>query len=94
MNYLDSRVELSTITVSLFEEEEVEEVIQAWFPQVEWSVPVRTGLSSLFTIAQGMITMFIVIGPFIVMGYGGLRLFRWYISGKVVEVSEEPAAHL
>jgi len=94
MNYLDSRVELSTITVSLFEEEEIEEVIQAWFPQVDWSVPVRTGLSSLFTISQGMVTMFIVIGSFIVMGYGGLRLFRWYISGKAVEVSEEPAAPL
>ena len=95
MNYLDSRVELSTITVSLFEEEEeIEEVIQAWFPQVDWSVPVRTGLSALFTVAQGMITMVIVIGPFIAMGYGGIRLFRWYMAGKVVEVSEEPAAPL
>ena len=36
MNYLDSRVELSTITVSLFEEEEVEEVVLAWFPNVDW----------------------------------------------------------
>ena len=95
MNYLDSRVELSTITVSLFEEdEEIEEVIKAWFPQVDWSVPVRTGLSALFTVTQGMITMVIVIGPFIVMGYGGIRLFRWYMEGKVVEVIEEPAAPL
>lgn len=92
MNYLDSRVELSTITVSLFEEEEIEEVIQAWFPHMDWGVPVRTGLSTLFTITQGMITMVIVIGPFIVVGYGGVRLFRWYMAGKSVEVSEEPAA--
>lgn len=92
MNYLDSRVELSTITVSLFKEEEIEEVIQAWFPQMDWGVPVRTGLSTLFTITQGMITMVIVIGPFIMVGYGSVRLFRWYMAGKSVEVSEEPAA--
>lgn len=92
MNYLDSRVELSTITVSLFEEEEIEEVIQAWFPHMDWGAPVRTGLSTLFTITQGMITMVIVIGPFIVVGYGGVRLFRGYMAGKSVEVSEEPAA--
>lgn len=94
MNYLDSRVELSTITVSLFEEEDVEEVILAWFPEVDWGVPVRSGLSVLFTMTQGMITMAIVIGPFVLLGYGGLRLFRWYKAGRVVEVSEEPAAPL
>ena len=92
MNYLDSRVKLSTITVSLFEEEEIEEVVLAWFPQVDWGVPVRSGLSVLFTITQGMITMVIVIGPFIVMGYSGVRLFRWYMAGKGVEVSEESSA--
>jgi hypothetical protein len=53
---------------------------------------VRTGLSTLFTITQGMITMVIVIGPFIAGGYGGIRLFRWYMASKSVEVSEEPAA--
>jgi hypothetical protein len=92
MNYLDSRVELSTITVSLFEEEEVVEVMQEWFPQVDWGVPVRNGLSVLFTITQGMITMVIVIGPFVLVGYGGVRLFRWYTASKVVEVSEESTA--
>ncbi len=89
MNYLDSRVELSTITVSLFEEEEMVEVMQAWFPQVDWGVPVRTGLSVLFTITQGMITMVIVIGPFVLVSIGSVRLFRWYMAGKDVEVSEE-----
>ena len=94
MNYLDSRVELSTITVSLFEEEEIEEVVLAWFPDVDWGVPVRSGLSVLFTLTQGMITMVIVIGPFVLMGYSSVRLFRWYMAGKAVEVSEEPAAPL
>jgi hypothetical protein len=89
MNYLDSRVELSTITVSLFEEEEVVEVIQAWFPSVDWGVPVRSGLSVLFTITQGMITMSIVIGPFVLLGYCGLRLFRWYRAENALEVREE-----
>ena len=94
MNYLDSRVELSTITVSLFKEEEIEEVILAWFPDVDWGVPVRSGLSVLFTMTQGMITMVIVIGPFVLLGYGGVRLFSWYRTGRVVKISEEPVAPL
>ena len=89
VNYLDSRVELSTITVSLsLEDEEPVEVTLAWFPEVDWGVPVRTGLAVLFTITQGMLTMIIVIGPLLVVGYGVVRGYRRYRSAKSVEVEE------
>jgi hypothetical protein len=77
INYLDSRVELATITVNLnLEPEEEPEVHMAWFPEVDWGEPVRAGLSVLFTVTQGMITMVIVLGPFAAVGYGGFRAYR------------------
>lgn len=84
IKFLDNRVDLSTITISLREEIEEVEVFQAWFPSVDWGVPVRTGLSVLFTVAQGMITMTIILGPFIALGYAGIRLIRLYRAGKPV----------
>ena len=77
MNYLGSRVELATITVYLnLVEEEEPEVQFAWFPEVDWAVPVKAGLSVLFSVAQGMITMTIVVGPFVVLGIAGVRGYR------------------
>ena len=75
MNYLESRVELATVTVYLNLEEEPE-IQFAWFPKVDWSVPVKAGFSVLFSVAQGMITMVIVVGPFVVLGIAGLRGYR------------------
>jgi hypothetical protein len=89
INYLDSRVELSTITVSLSLEDEPVEVVQAWFPEVDWGVPVRTGLAVLFTITQGMLTMIIVVGPFLLVGYGVVRGYRRHLAVKAVEVKSE-----
>ncbi len=78
INYLDSRVELATITVNLnLEPEEEPEVQLAWFPEMDWGEPVRAGLSVLFTVTQGMITMVIVLGPFAAVGYGGVRGYRY-----------------
>ncbi len=76
MNYLESRVELATVTVYLNLEEEEPEIQFAWFPKVDWSVPVKAGFSVLFSVAQGMITMAIVVGPFVVLGIAGLRGYR------------------
>ena len=78
IKFQDNRVELSTITISLYEEAEK---TQAWFPSVDWGVPVRTGLSVLFTVTQGMITMVVIIAPFLAVGYGAVRVFRWYSEG-------------
>ena len=89
INYLDSRVELATITVNLNLEPEPEpEPHLAWFPEVDWAEPVRAGLSVLFTVTQGMITMVIVLGPFAAIGYGGIRAYRYSRSQK----AEEPEA--
>lgn len=77
MNYLESRVELATITVYLnLVEEEEPEVQLAWFPEMDWAVPVKAGFSVLFSVAQGMITMTIVVGPFVVLGIAGLKGYR------------------
>jgi len=77
MNYLESRVELATITVYLNLEEEEPEAQLAWFPEVDWAVPVKAGFSVLFSVAQGMIIMTIVVGPFVVLGIAGLRGYRY-----------------
>jgi hypothetical protein len=86
MNYLDSRVELATITVLLNLEEEEPEVQIAWFPDVDWSTPVRAGLSILFSIAQGMVAMAIVVGPFAALGYAGLRGYRYLRARSIPSV--------
>ena len=86
MNYLESRVELATITVNLnLEPEEEPEPHLAWFPEVDWGEPVRAGLSVLFTVAQGMIAMVIVLGPFAAVGYGGFRTYRYFRSQRAAE---------
>ena len=84
MNYLDSRVELATVTVYLNLEEAEPDVQVAWFPDVDWSAPVKAGLSVLFTVAQGMIAMAIIVGPFVVIGYAGLRGYRHLRSRKTL----------
>ena len=89
MNYLESRVELATITVYLNLEEEEPEVSLAWFPEVDWSVPVKAGLSVLFSVAQGMITMTIVVGPFVVLGITGLRGYRHLNTRKASPVDAQ-----
>ena len=72
LQYLESRVELATITVLMNEAIEKE----MWWPQVDWLTPVSTGLSALFTILQGLLTMVVVVGPFAVVGLGGRYLYR------------------
>ncbi len=89
MNYLDSRVELATVTVLLNLEEAEPEVRVAWFPDVDWSAPVKAGLSVLFSMAQGMIAMAIIVGPFAVLGYAGLRGYRYLRSQKATPVESD-----
>lgn len=89
IKYLDDRVDLSTITVNLREIVEEEEILVAWFPSVDWGVPVRHGLSVLFTVAQGMITMVIILTPFIALGYVGIRVFKRYWKSVPPPVEEE-----
>ena len=93
LNYLESRVELATITVYLNLKEEEPEPTFAWFPEVNWSIPVRAGLSVISSIAQGMITITIVLLPFLVLGIAGRRGYMYYrarnTSQPGIEVEEE-----
>jgi hypothetical protein len=66
IKYIESRVELATITVYL--NKPPEEEVTPLFPKVDWGAPVNSGLKALFTIAQGMISMVIVVGPFVAVG--------------------------
>lgn len=93
LNYLESRVELATITVYLNLKEEEPEPTFAWFPEVNWSIPVRAGLSVISSMAQGMITITIVLLPFLVLGIAGRRGYRYYrarnTSQPDIQVEEE-----
>ena len=75
LQYLESRVELATVTVLLNEAIEKQ---RAWLPQVDWGAPVITGLAILSTIIQGLLTLTIVAGPFIVVGLSSNYLYKRY----------------
>jgi hypothetical protein len=64
INYLNSRVELATITVYFNQAL----VMQAdWIPQLDLSGPVKSGAQVLFTLVEGMIVLIVALGPFAVI---------------------------
>jgi hypothetical protein len=64
INYLNSRVELATITVYFNQAP----VMQAdWIPQLDLSGPVKSGAQVLFTLVEGMIVLIVALGPFAVI---------------------------
>jgi hypothetical protein len=65
IQYLESRVELATITVLLNVSAELK---AEWLPKVDWRAPVTAGLGALFTILQGLLSIAIVLGPFVAIG--------------------------
>jgi hypothetical protein len=73
MRYIEGRVELATITVSLREAHEKE---RTRLPQVDWWAPVFAGLQALFTIAQGLIAMAVVLVPFAAVGLPAYRIYK------------------
>lgn len=73
MKYLESRVELATITVYINEEFEEK---RALFPEVDWSAPVNAGLQALFTVFQGLIAITILLGPFAAVGLPAYYIYR------------------
>lgn len=74
MRYIEGRVELATITVTLREEHEEEK--RTRLPQVDWWAPVFAGLQALFTIAQGLIAMAVVLVPFAAVGLPAYRIYK------------------
>ncbi|MGD2200856.1 MAG: DUF4349 domain-containing protein [Candidatus Bathyarchaeota archaeon] len=81
IKYIEGRVELATITVSL--NKPPEEETTNLFPEVDWGAPVKAGLRTLFTIAQGMITMAIVVGPFAAVGLPAYHIYKRSNKKKV-----------
>jgi hypothetical protein len=79
MKYLESRVELATITVYLNEEFEEK---KALFPEVDWGAPVNAGLQALFTVFQGLLAITILLGPFAAIGVPAYYLYRRGNKGK------------
>ena len=76
MRYIEGRVELATITVSLEEAREEAHEERARFPQVDWWAPVFAGLQALFTIAQGLIAMAVVLVPFAAVGLPAYHIYK------------------
>jgi hypothetical protein len=66
IQYLESSVELATITVLLNVSPEAQKA--GWLPEVDWRTPVNAGLGALYTILQGLLSMAIVLGPFVAIG--------------------------
>ena len=64
INYLNSRVELATITVSLNQTPAMQ---ATWMPELDLSGPVKTGAQILFTLVEGMIVLIVALGPFAVI---------------------------
>ena len=64
INYLNSRVELATITVSLNQAPAMQ---SEWMPQLDLSSPIKSGAYILFTLVEGMITLIVALGPFAVI---------------------------
>ena len=74
IQYLESRVELATITVLLNLSPEVQKA--DLLPKVDWRTPVNAGLGALYTILQGLLSIAIVVGPFVAIGVPAYYLYR------------------
>ena len=73
LQYLEKRVELATITISL-----TEKAPEPWIkiPEIDWGTPIESGLWGLFIIIQGLILVLIVATPFIAVGAPAYLIYR------------------
>jgi len=79
IQYLESRVELATITVLLREPAERQARL---LPQVDWWGPMSVGLKALTTILQGLLTILVALGPFVAIGAAALYVYRRFYGAK------------
>jgi len=73
IQYLESRVELATITVLLNVSDELK---AEWLPKVDWRAPVSAGVGALYTILQGLLSIAIVLVPFVAIGVPAYYMYR------------------
>jgi len=79
IQYLESRVELATITALLREPAERQARL---LPQVDWGGPMSAGLQALTTILQGLLTIVVALGPFVAIGAATLYVYRRFYGAK------------
>ena len=87
IQYLESRVELATITVLLNVSAELK---AEWLPKVDWRAPVSAGLGALYTIFQGLLSIAIVLVPFVAIGIPTYYLYRRFNGARTHIKTEEP----
>jgi len=83
--YLDSRIELATITVRM---NEAIEAKQSLIPNVNWWTPVNHGLNALFVILQGLLSITIVSVPLLVIAVPSYKLYH-IVREKYYPITEE-----
>jgi len=73
IKYMTNRVELATITVNLNQQEaEPEE----WQPKLNLSTPLKTGIQTVYSVTEGMVTMAVAVTPFALVGAVIYAVFR------------------
>ena len=73
LQYIERRVDYSTITINLVERTE-----EPWIhiPSVDWSKPIEAGLWDLSLVAQLIISASIVLAPLAAVGFAGYKVYR------------------
>jgi hypothetical protein len=83
LKYLDSRIDLSTITVNLQEPEPVGGQSAHNFVST-----INEGISGFFGMIDAVIIIFLTLLPIIIIGGAGYGIYRWRKGKKVVETSK------
>ena len=83
--FLDSRIELATITVIMNEAIEAQQTL---FPDVDWWTPINLGLNALFVILQGLLSITVVSVPLLIIAVPSYKLYH-RIREKYYPITEE-----
>jgi hypothetical protein len=85
LKYLDSRIDLSTITVNLQEPEPVGGESGHTFVST-----INEGISGFFGMIDALIIIFLTLLPIIIIGGAGYGIYRWHKARKGVDLKKEP----
>jgi len=73
IQYIEHRVDLATITISL-----TEAAPKPWIetPKVDWGAPIEAGLWGMILVIQGLITLVIIAAPFMAIGVPTYYIYK------------------